>query len=113
MGDMMRKAFYEEVLKPGEGLPISRRGMGVLFGSLFHFLFSGKCDHTLGHTLGFIRSYLELEEGEDRELLDYLKRHGGTCDCEVLYRVAPLVDPQGWDPRIRGRKGRCDQCTTH
>jgi hypothetical protein len=37
-----------------------------------------------------------MTEQQELKLVDYLKCHGGSCDCEVLHKVAPHVDPENW-----------------
>ena len=49
------------------------------------------CDHSLSHTLGFIR-----ERGlPEQKVVAWLEEYGGYCDCEVIFNVE-----DAWDQMI-------------
>jgi hypothetical protein len=52
---------------------------------LFDYLDSADepCDHSLNHTIGFIRDKGLPEE----KIVAWLEEHGGYCDCEVIFNV--------------------------
>ncbi|MCM3869800.1 MAG: DUF2695 domain-containing protein [Pyrinomonadaceae bacterium] len=41
------------------------------------------CDHSLNHSIGFIRHRGLPEE----KVVAWLEEHGGYCDCEVIFNV--------------------------
>lgn len=41
------------------------------------------CDHTLKHTVAFIRA----NDLDEEATIHWIKEHGGFCDCEVVMNV--------------------------
>ena len=69
------------------GMALSHDDLRALFDHLDAAL-EDACDHTLRHTLAFLRS-----RGLDEErVVPWLAEYGGFCDCEVLFNVGSEWD---------------------
>lgn len=65
-------------------LPLTTEQLAELFDYLDQRLGLSACDDTLGHT----RCFAAAHELPFEALRQFLGRHGGYCDCEVLANVA-------------------------
>ncbi len=71
---------YEEFIN---GLPIEQSLILELFDYLDLQLGERDCDHDFTITKDFL-----LKNGLDNDkIFDWFKKHGGYCDCEILYNV--------------------------
>lgn len=78
--EQMRLAAKQKLL---DELPIKLEQVKALFDALDEQLGDAGCDHTLTRT----RAFLTEIRKDDPKVYEWLKRHGGHCDCEVLANV--------------------------
>jgi hypothetical protein len=64
-------------------LPASKKDVRELFDWIDEKLAGADCDCTLRHTRDFIR----MRGLDEAGVVEWLKDHGGYCDCEVLINV--------------------------
>jgi len=82
-----RKAILHELKSAGQtkaeaALPAPKDQLKALFVWVDEHL-DGHCDHGHRHTLEYIRAH-----GLDEErTVEWLREHGGYCDCEVVMNV--------------------------
>lgn len=70
-------------------LPMTKELFTKLFDALDKHLEENNCNHT--NT--FSRSFLEeLKINNTEEVLEWMREHGGYCDCEILYNVEECFD---------------------
>jgi uncharacterized protein DUF2695 len=60
--------------------PLPDQSLLVLFDHVQHCLDVAPCDHTMQHTLGWLMAAGHRVE----PVVDWLREHGGFCDCEVV-----------------------------
>ena len=63
----------------------------LLFKRMFFYRLNEKltafeCDHTL-HLSKQILTQMQFSRGKMNEILEVLKRNGGDCDCEIIFKV--------------------------
>lgn len=64
-------------------LPALKEDLKELIDTVDKRVGDNRCDHTMRHTVDFIR-----ERGMDEErVIAWLHRYGGYCDCEVVMNV--------------------------
>ena len=64
-------------------IPLPHEDLRALFEHLEH-AGAPQCDHTLRETIKFLQKRrLDVER-----IVPWLQKHGGYCDCEVIYNVA-------------------------
>jgi hypothetical protein len=81
--DALKKAWREqENQKLLASIPMAKSELRELFDHLDVSLAVG-CDHTLRYTTGFI----ERKRMDVLRVRQWLREHGGYCDCEVLANV--------------------------
>lgn len=67
--------------------PLRDDELDVLVATLERRLFVAGCDGTLG----IAEQWLTASGLDVARVLAWLQRHGGFCDCEVLFNVVPKV----------------------
>ncbi len=80
---MVRAIASREQAEAEVQMPVAKSVLKELFDHLDEKLKDRGCDHTLLHSLAFIRHH-ELPEDS---FLTWLGKYGGYCDCEVLANV--------------------------
>ncbi len=80
-GDRDRKAAWaaEQRQLAQASFPISSELLQSLFDFVEAEVSSNGCDHTLRFTIRWTTD----RHPPERELIDWLRQHGGFCDCEV------------------------------
>ena len=69
-----------------KSLPVSKDTLNRLFDYLYEQMKARGCDDELTITTEFL-----IQNGVPTDdVLAWLKKHGGYCDCEVIYNVAVL-----------------------
>ncbi len=63
------------------GLPMDVNNFRELFGALNEYLENEPCDHHLT----FTEQFPDKRQLPLKEVILWLKEHGGFCDCEVLF----------------------------
>jgi hypothetical protein len=74
---------------------------------LFDFLDRQFSESECDDTLRFTREYLRRNAMDENLVVQWLEKHGGFCDCEVLDNVEPTLEDAvpGYD-RIGSENGR-------
>jgi hypothetical protein len=81
--DALKKAWKQQARQSLEdSIPIPHADLRALFDFLDDE-HAPPCDHTLGRT----REFLEQRGLGEALVLPWLARHGGHCDCEVIFNV--------------------------
>ena len=58
---------------------------------MFDFLDSRLSERACDHTLRFTRDYVSAKGMNEDSNIQWLEKHGGHCDCEVLNNVEEVV----------------------
>lgn len=67
-----------------ESLPMSREQFLHLFDQLDEYLEGEGCNHTNTLTVNILD---DMKVTNKKEVIEWLREHGGYCDCEVLWNV--------------------------
>ena len=71
-----------------DGLPVSSELLRLLFDHVDARLAEGECDHSLR----FTREFIHDKQLPEEEVLSWLGKAGGYCDCEVIGNAEEVLD---------------------
>jgi hypothetical protein len=93
--DISRALREEHRRSVRESLPVSQDEMKALFDHLDLGLSDSECDHSLLHTLEFIR----MRNLPEEKVIAWLESAGGFCDCESLDNAEQVFEDAVSEPR--------------
>jgi glutamate/tyrosine decarboxylase-like PLP-dependent enzyme len=82
--ELKKQWQLEQQKKFEESLPISREQFAQLFDRLDEYLEKQGCNHTNILTVNILD---DMRVTNKEEVIEWLREHGGYCDCEVLWNV--------------------------
>jgi len=82
--ELKRQWQLEQQRKFEESLPMSREQFTHLFDQLDGCLEEQGCNHTNTLTMNILD---DMKVTNKEEVIEWLREHGGYCDCEVLWNV--------------------------
>lgn len=86
----LKRQWQEQQQKQFEdSLPMSRDQFKQLFDCLDAYLKKQCCDHSTRHTL---KTIVEMKLENNEAIIQWMREHGGYCDCEVLWNVEEYFD---------------------
>jgi hypothetical protein len=85
--ELERGARLAELQALRASFPLSEAALQQMFEMLGERLAKEDCDNTLRLT----SAWLDARGYEEGPVLAWMKEHGGTCDCEVLFNVEEYV----------------------
>jgi Protein of unknown function (DUF2695) len=85
--EMLHSLRDQERLKTRDGLPAPISALKGLFDFLDEQLSESDCDDTLR----FTREHVRQSGVDENSVVEWLKKHGGHCDCEALSNVEEAV----------------------
>jgi len=82
--ELKKQWQLEQQMKFEESLPMSREQFIHLFDELDRCLEEQGCNHTNTLTVCILD---DMKVTNKEEVIEWLREHGGYCDCEVLWNV--------------------------